>query len=65
MLMELVGGSMERMMVTPLDRTAMLVGRTMKEMAVLFAQAVLIIVLALPLGFEPHLAGGWSPGWRC
>ncbi|MFI6712901.1 ABC transporter permease [Nonomuraea sp. NPDC050478] len=56
-LMELVGGSMERMMVTPLDRTAMLVGRTMKEMAVLFAQAVLIIVLALPLGFEPHLAG--------
>ncbi|MGI5268700.1 ABC transporter permease [Nonomuraea sp. CA-218870] len=57
LLVELIGGSMERMMVTPLNRTAMLVGRTMKAMAVLFAQAVLIIVLAVPLGFEPHLTG--------
>jgi ABC-2 type transport system permease protein len=57
LLVELIGGSMERMMVTPLNRTALLVGRTLKEMAVLSAQAVLIIVLALPLGFELHLAG--------
>ncbi|WP_219518209.1 ABC transporter permease [Nonomuraea ceibae] len=57
LLVELIGGSMERMMVTPLNRTAMLVGRTLKEMAILTAQAVLIIVLALPLGFELHPAG--------
>ncbi|TDE60338.1 ABC transporter permease [Nonomuraea mesophila] len=57
LLVELIGGSMERMMVTPLNRTAMLVGRTMKEMIVLLVQAVLIIVLALPLGFELHPAG--------
>jgi ABC-2 type transport system permease protein len=57
MLVELLGGSMERLMVTPLNRTAMLVGRTLKEMAVLFCQAVLIIVLALPLGFRLYPAG--------
>jgi ABC-2 type transport system permease protein len=35
----------------------MLVGRTMKEMAVLLCQSVLIIALAVPLGFRLHLAG--------
>ncbi|WP_113702798.1 ABC transporter permease [Nonomuraea lactucae] len=57
LLIELIGGSMERLMVTPLNRTAMLVGRAMKEMAILLCQSVLIIVLALPLGFRPHPAG--------
>ncbi|MFG1708378.1 ABC transporter permease [Nonomuraea sp. M3C6] len=57
LLVELIGGSMERLMVTPLNRTAMLVGRTMKEMIILLAQAVLIILLSLPLGFELHPAG--------
>ncbi|MFG3441070.1 ABC transporter permease [Nonomuraea sp. NPDC047897] len=57
LLVELIGGSTERLMVTPLNRTAMLVGRTMKEMAVLLCQAVLIIVLAVPLGFRLHLTG--------
>jgi ABC-2 type transport system permease protein len=57
LLVDLIGGSMERMMVTPLNRTAMLVGRAMKEMAVLLCQSLLIVVLALPLGFRPHPAG--------
>ncbi|MFI7452288.1 ABC transporter permease [Nonomuraea sp. NPDC049714] len=57
LLVELIGGSMERLMVTPVNRTALLIGRALKEMAILFAQALLIIVLALPLGFELHLAG--------
>ncbi|MFC4118249.1 ABC transporter permease [Nonomuraea zeae] len=57
LLVELIGGSMERLMVTPLNRTAMLVGRTMKEMIILLAQAVLIILLSIPLGFELHVAG--------
>jgi len=57
LLVELIGGSMERMLVTPLNRTAMLVGRTMKEFVILLAQAVLIIALAVPLGFRPHLPG--------
>jgi ABC-2 type transport system permease protein len=57
LLVELIGGSMERMMVTPLNRTAMLVGKTMKTMIVLLAQAVLIVLLAIPLGFQLHPAG--------
>ncbi|MFI6603945.1 ABC transporter permease [Nonomuraea sp. NPDC050536] len=57
LLVELLGGSMERMLVTPLNRSAMLVGRTMKEMVVLLCQALLIIALALPLGFRLHPAG--------
>ncbi|WP_336208656.1 ABC transporter permease [Nonomuraea sp. LPB2021202275-12-8] len=57
LLVELIGGSMERLMVTPLNRTAMLVGKSLKGMTILFAQSVLIILLAIPLGFELHLAG--------
>ncbi len=57
LLIELIGGSMERMLVTPLGRTAMLVGRTVKETAILLVQGVLIIALALPLGFRLHPAG--------
>ncbi|GII85059.1 transport permease protein [Sphaerisporangium siamense] len=57
MLIELMGGSLERMLVTPLNRTAMLVGRVLKEFVILLVQAVLIIGLALPLGFRPSPAG--------
>jgi ABC-2 type transport system permease protein len=57
LLVELIGGSMERMLVTPLNRTAMLVGKAMKAMIVLLVQAVLIILMSLPLGFELHPAG--------
>jgi ABC-2 type transport system permease protein len=54
---ELSGGSLERMLVTPLNRAAMLVGRTLKEVVILLAQAVLIMVAAIPLGFRLHTVG--------
>ncbi|MFC6079807.1 ABC transporter permease [Sphaerisporangium aureirubrum] len=57
LLMELLGGSLERMLVTPLNRVAMLVGRTLKEFVILLVQAGLIIVLAVPLGFRPSVEG--------
>ncbi|MGN9841396.1 ABC transporter permease [Nonomuraea sp. H19] len=57
LLVELIGGSMERMLVTPLNRTAMLVGKAMKTMIVLLVQSVLIVLAALPLGFELYAAG--------
>ncbi|GAA1750442.1 MULTISPECIES: ABC transporter permease [Streptomonospora] len=57
LLVELLGGSLERMLVSPLNRTAMLIGRTLKESVVLAVQAVLIVALALPLGFELHPLG--------
>lgn len=57
LLTELMGGAMERLLVTPMNRTAMLVGRTMKESVILLVQALLIIAIGIPLGFEPHLLG--------
>lgn len=57
LLVELTGGSMERMMVTPLNRTAMLIGRTLKESVTLLVQAALIVALATAFGFRLHLAG--------
>ncbi|GAA0424617.1 transport permease protein [Acrocarpospora corrugata] len=57
LLVELIGGAMERMLVTPISRTAMLIGRTLKEFVVLLAQAALIIGLSVPLGFRPNAAG--------
>jgi ABC-2 type transport system permease protein len=57
LLVELMGGSLERMLVTPLNRTAMLVGRTLKEVVTLLVQAVLIVLVVLPFGLRPHPMG--------
>lgn len=57
LLIEMAGGSLERMLVTPLNRTAMLAGRTLKEVASLLGQAVLIIAAMLPFGLRPDPVG--------
>jgi ABC-type multidrug transport system, permease component len=56
-LVESGGGSLERVLVTPLNRAAMLIGRTLKEAVTLLAQGVLIILAVLPFGFRLHPAG--------
>ncbi|MDT2008439.1 hypothetical protein FXW78_36780 [Rhodococcus opacus] len=45
------------MLATPLRRSALLVGRASKEMVPLAAQAVLIVLIALPLGLDLNVAG--------
>ena len=45
------------MLVTPLPRSALLVGRAFKEMVPLAAQAVLIVLVALPLGLSVNPIG--------
>lgn len=57
LLFEIQTGSHERMLVTPLRRPALLVGRALKEIVPMFAQAALIVVVCLPFGFELHLGG--------
>lgn len=57
LLTDITTGSLDRMLVTPISRASMLVGRTMKEVLTLLAQALLIIVVVLPLGFELHVFG--------
>ena len=57
LLFEIQTGSHERMLVTPLRRPALLIGRALKEIVPMVAQAALIVAVCLPFGFELHLAG--------
>lgn len=50
LLYELMTGSYERILATPLDRSSILVGRALKEFAPLVVQALLITVVAIPFG---------------
>ncbi|MEU4419350.1 ABC transporter permease [Actinoplanes sp. NPDC024001] len=57
LLFEMQTGSHERMLVTPLRRPALLIGRALKEIVPMVAQAALIVVVCIPFGFELHLGG--------
>ncbi|HEU5107511.1 MAG TPA: ABC transporter permease [Micromonosporaceae bacterium] len=57
LLLEIQTGSHERMLVAPLRRSALIVGRTLKEIVPMLAQTALIVAVAVPFGFELHLAG--------
>lgn len=57
LLFELQSGSHERMLVTPVARSALMVGRALKEMVPLAVQAVVITLVASIFGFRPHLPG--------
>jgi ABC-2 type transport system permease protein len=52
LLFELQTGAHERMLVTPLARPSLLVGRALKEMVPLAAQAVIIVAVMIPFGFR-------------
>jgi len=52
LLMEAQTGSHERSLVTPLRRSALLIGRALKEVVPIFAQATLIIAVSVPFGFR-------------
>ncbi len=61
LLHEMQTGSHERMLVTPLSRPSLLVGRALKEIAPTSAQAVLVVAVTIPFGFQlsvvPALVG--------
>lgn len=57
LLFEMQTGAHERMLVTPLARPALLVGRAAKETVVLTAQAVVIVLVMLPFGFRADVLG--------
>ncbi|MCD9145631.1 ABC transporter permease [Streptomyces albireticuli] len=52
LLNEMPSGAFERMLVTPLNRASMIVGRALKEVVILLAQALLILALLLPTDFR-------------
>ncbi len=54
---EMMTGSHERTLVAPLARSSLLIGRALKEIAPIVAQAVLIVLIAWPFGFTIHPLG--------
>jgi ABC-2 type transport system permease protein len=57
LLFEIQTGAHERMLVTPVRRPALLIGRALKEIVPMFAQTAVIVAVCVPFGFRPHLAG--------
>ncbi|MCB7136342.1 ABC transporter permease [Cellulosimicrobium marinum] len=57
LLFELQTGAHERMLVAPLSRSSLLVGRALKEMVPVVAQSAVVVLVMLPFGFELHVAG--------
>ncbi|MEU6415573.1 ABC transporter permease [Microbispora sp. NPDC046933] len=57
MIAEIRTGVLERLAASPASRPAIVLGRTLRDMIVLVAQAVLIIVVALLMGMRPSLPG--------
>jgi ABC-2 type transport system permease protein len=49
---ELRYGVVERMRVTPMSRFAMLAGRSLRDVTIMTAQAVVMIVIAIPFGLD-------------
>jgi ABC-2 type transport system permease protein len=54
---ELRTGVLERLRVTPTSRLALLLGPVLRDVLMLLVPAVLVILVALPFGYRPHLGG--------
>jgi ABC-2 type transport system permease protein len=54
---EIMTGSHERLLVSPLNRSSLLVGRALKEVVPMLMQAAIIVAVVTPFSFELHLVG--------
>jgi ABC-2 type transport system permease protein len=57
LIAELRSGFIERLRITPLSRLALPLGRILRDVLLLLIQALLLVLVALPLGFRPNLVG--------
>lgn len=55
--MEMMSGSHERVLVTPLARSAVMVGKALKEIVPTVIQGAIIVAIAVPFGFHLHPVG--------
>jgi ABC-2 type transport system permease protein len=55
--LEMKTGSHERLLVSPLRRSSLLIGRALKEVVPVLAQALIIVAVVVPFGFDLHPAG--------
>lgn len=54
---EMISGSHERMLVSPLGRSSLLVGRALKEVVPMLMQTAIILAVVTPFSFDLHLGG--------
>ena len=52
LLFEIMTGSYERVLASPLHRSALLIGKALKELAPLVVQAALVTLVSIPFGFK-------------
>ena len=52
LLFEIITGSYERVLASPLHRSSILVGKALKELAPLVVQAALVTLVSIPFGFK-------------
>jgi ABC-2 type transport system permease protein len=57
LMFEAQTGAHERMLVSPLRRSSLLIGRALKDLVPIVGQAVLVVAVVLPFGFRLHLPG--------
>ena len=57
LIAELRYGVVERMRVTPMSRTAMLLGRSLRDVVLLLVQALIMVALSIPFGLTLDPAG--------
>jgi ABC-2 type transport system permease protein len=57
LLFEIQTGAHERMLVTPLRRPALIVGRALKEIVPMIVQTAIIVAVCTPFGFDLHIGG--------
>ena len=54
---EIMTGSHERLLVSPLHRSSLMVGRALKEIVPMLAQTAIILAVVTPFSFDLHLGG--------
>lgn len=54
MVDELRSGIIERLRVTPMNRVALLLAKTLRDSIVLLIQSILLVLVAIPFGFHAH-----------
>jgi len=54
---EIVSGSFERLLVSPVRRSALLVGKSLREMVPLVLQTLVIVAAVAPFAFDVHVGG--------
>ena len=57
LMQEISSGSHERLLVSPLSRTSLLVGRALKEVLPMLVQTAIIVAACTPFSFDLHLGG--------